>query len=639
MEYSPITIRSSSSEDDEKVLAVRTSSEEDEEDEEKDENEAEEEEEVADDDEEDEYEDYKGHEEVLTTTLKGKLKMCLDDIRISGDFAMSAQFNSFPNPGLEVDGSIISLPLTPSDAVKLRAACREAPFGKGDETLVDANVRKTWEWDSSQFHLRNPSWKGFLDDLLRKVVLKLGMSRVRADPYKLLLYENGSFFKRHKDSGKCPGMIGTLVVSLPSEHGGGDVHLSHGGKTRIFPTAPYSSFDLTALAWFSDVTHEIKEVTSGYRLVLTYNLVHIWGEIPSASYYEQQQARLSKILRYVYRKATGVTQLFYLLGYQYTPASLRLEYLKGRDHAVCQALSRACSDQGFWFLLADVTRSLSTDRSGYDYGNSDDNYLEVKVTRDVKGRQISSGDDIDLEDILGFDPYSMRTPDSEDEGEEYTGNESIPPSQRYYDTAAMIIPKRNTAAMFIKAGSHCTNFITMVAEELERQADDPLTRASALRVMNTYLDNGTYLEDKTIALVARWAVTLKDKGLFNKALRTGLSRNSEACILKAIADGINKAFSADESKRPDWDTWLGYLISNPDSLTKLVSMLATVESHLTKAALQEPFAAWRLSALTKAFKSKTHLDTADFEYIKKLVLARRNNLEWIETRPEACQQR
>lgn len=96
---------------------------------------------------------------------------------------------------------------------------------------------------------------------------------VRAEPYKLLLYEEGSFFKRHKNSEKAPGMVGTLVICLPPKHEGGDVHLSHTGKTCVFTTSKSSTFDLTALAWYSDVAHEIKEITSGYRLVLTYKII------------------------------------------------------------------------------------------------------------------------------------------------------------------------------------------------------------------------------------------------------------------------------------------------------------------------------------------------------------------------------
>lgn len=50
-------------------------------------------------------------------------------------------------------------------------------------------------------------------------------------------------------------MIGTMVVSLPAKHEGGEVHLSHAGKRHVFATSESSALDLAALAWYSDVTH------------------------------------------------------------------------------------------------------------------------------------------------------------------------------------------------------------------------------------------------------------------------------------------------------------------------------------------------------------------------------------------------
>ncbi|RGP79497.1 hypothetical protein FLONG3_2245 [Fusarium longipes] len=48
---------------------------------------------------------------------------------------------------------------------------------------------------------------------------------IRAEIYKMLLYEQGAMFKPHTDIEKIPGMFGTLVISLPSNHTGGDVVL------------------------------------------------------------------------------------------------------------------------------------------------------------------------------------------------------------------------------------------------------------------------------------------------------------------------------------------------------------------------------------------------------------------------------
>jgi len=98
--------------------------------------------------------------------------------------------------------------------------------------------------------------------------------QVRGELSKLVVHEEGAFCLPHQDSKKADGMFGTLVVSLPSKHEGGDVVASHKGKSRTFSSSPGSDFGFSYAAWYSDITHEVKPVTSGYRIVLTYNLIH-----------------------------------------------------------------------------------------------------------------------------------------------------------------------------------------------------------------------------------------------------------------------------------------------------------------------------------------------------------------------------
>lgn len=61
---------------------------------------------------------------------------------------------------------------------------------------------------------------------------------------------------------KDPGMFGTLVICLPSEHTGGTVCLQHGGKSLELSTAPTSAYGYYCLAWYTDVTHEVSYLLS-----------------------------------------------------------------------------------------------------------------------------------------------------------------------------------------------------------------------------------------------------------------------------------------------------------------------------------------------------------------------------------------
>ena len=222
---------------------------------------------------EDEY--YEEEDEPDEEAFKQNLQDCLDHVMHPGTFSSSTTTGVYINPGLRI-GSIgtISLPLSVRDAQAIAAICKQSPFGKGDETVVNENVRKTWELDADEFTCGNPAWQAYLNQLSKQATQNLGVEvAASAQTYKLLLYEEGAFFKPHRDTEKLPGMFGTMVVCLPSEHTGGEVQLVHNGKQQSMVTATTSAHDLSALAWYSDVQHEIKPVTSGYRLVLTYHLV------------------------------------------------------------------------------------------------------------------------------------------------------------------------------------------------------------------------------------------------------------------------------------------------------------------------------------------------------------------------------
>ena len=131
-----------------------------------------------------------------TLCLKKQLSQCLKEINGngSGHFATAGTLPNAFNPGLNVHGlGIIGLPLSKREAVALSKACHQAPFGKGSETIIDAD----------QFELQNPAWQITLDQAVQQVASALGVAggsmSMRAEPYKLLLYEEGAFFESHTE--------------------------------------------------------------------------------------------------------------------------------------------------------------------------------------------------------------------------------------------------------------------------------------------------------------------------------------------------------------------------------------------------------------------------------------------------------
>ena len=124
---------------------------------------------------------------------KLQLQRRLDSITSLGNMAIANNPNSiFPNPGLSINGKgLVSLPLVDRDALTIKEVCRQASFGRGDETVVDTSVRKTWELDHSQFKLTNTEWPEYFKSMSAKLADSLGLKGVVVRPYKLLLYKEG----------------------------------------------------------------------------------------------------------------------------------------------------------------------------------------------------------------------------------------------------------------------------------------------------------------------------------------------------------------------------------------------------------------------------------------------------------------
>lgn len=122
-------------------------------------------------------------------------------------------------PQLEVEGvGPVSLPLLPvQQAKQLIAVADQAPYGRGEQTLLDSNVRRTWQIDADRVRIAGRHWEGTLEAIVARAAEGLGVTApVVAELYKLLVYDQGSFFVSHRDTEKAPGMFATLVSYCPS---------------------------------------------------------------------------------------------------------------------------------------------------------------------------------------------------------------------------------------------------------------------------------------------------------------------------------------------------------------------------------------------------------------------------------------
>ncbi len=194
----------------------------------------------------------------------------------------------------------------------------------------------------------------------------------------------------------------------------------------------------------------MKPVTSGYRFVLTYNLIYTAPGAPqTAASINNGEIRLRNTLtlwKDRMHDSTAPKSLAYILGHQYTEASLSFDQLKGRDRSIVRSLMDACEKEGFCIYLANVHREVEGGCGGYgddewdDYGEfhkiedvcSDETFLRKVIDR--QGSVVAERLKIDDTQFVQHGVFK-REPDDEDYSG-YTGNEGVSATHFYNNTVS-----------------------------------------------------------------------------------------------------------------------------------------------------------------------------------------------------------
>jgi hypothetical protein len=93
-----------------------------------------------------------------------------------GDFYTAGTCEIF-TPGLDVQGvGPIALPLLPVQAEQLIAMAQHAPYGRGEQTLVDTEVRRTWQIGPERVQIRGRSLDWTLENIVGRAAEGLGVT-------------------------------------------------------------------------------------------------------------------------------------------------------------------------------------------------------------------------------------------------------------------------------------------------------------------------------------------------------------------------------------------------------------------------------------------------------------------------------
>lgn len=398
-----------------------------------------------------------------------------------GDFQVSGKHES-PMPLLSVQGvGQLSFPVPDSQARDLIAAAAErAPYGRGDQTLVDESVRKVWQIAPEKISLEGKGWASRFGELVNRVAEGLGLppKEVRAEFYKLLIYDEGGFFQAHRDTEKAGGMFGTLVVTLPSAHEGGELLVRHAGREAVVDLRGTDPGEVGFAAFYADCEHEVQPVVSGHRVCLVFNLILASRQRDGDTQPPDERPfveRAAKALQnWTSRHEAVPEKITWLLDHKYTASGLSFSSLKGRDVVIAKVLLEAAKISGCAFHLGIVHIEESgwaeyTGYSGrrrgrwysddeeeheenYEVGEVCDSHAFIDEWRDSANRPVEFGKiPLGQNEVLPPNALDGEEPD-EIHFSEATGNAGADFERCYLRAAVVLWPESGYDEICLSAG-------------------------------------------------------------------------------------------------------------------------------------------------------------------------------------------
>ena len=277
------------------------------------------------------------------------LEAILSDVNQPGDFFIAGVVE-IPMPRVEVaDVGTLSFPIPRPQIEAMIQHATRAPYGRGEETIVDTFVRNVWQISPGAVKISGKSWAASFENILSTVTAGLGChdAAISAELYKLLVYDRGGFFLAHRDTEKTAGMFGTLVVTLPSAYRGGALRIRHADREVTVETNATEPSEISFVAFYADCEHEALPVQEGNRVCLVYNLIQKPAKgkdrVLKAPNYGSLVAAAATILEGYWNSPNAPAKLAWLLDHQYSPAGLSFSSLKGADAAKSQVLMQAAA--------------------------------------------------------------------------------------------------------------------------------------------------------------------------------------------------------------------------------------------------------------------------------------------------------
>jgi len=402
-----------------------------------------------------------------------------------------------PMPRIEVEGAqALSFPITEGQARSLAAVAEPAPYGRGEQTLVDSSVRACRQIDAARVRITGGAWWDTLAQVVGLAAAGLGCppEHTSEQLYKMLVYEPGGFFVPHRDTEKVDGMVATLVVALPVAGAGGELVIRHRERQAVVDLHTDEPTELAFAAFYADCVHEIRPVTAGHRIVLVYHLV-VRGAaaavLRAAPDFGAQEQQIADQLRNWEETSAAGDKLVWLLEHQYSEAGLSFDVLKTGDAALGSVLARAVQrvNHALYAAILSIDESGTVADSGdfpdwddpedYDWDDEDWDDEQIDSTRELFGLVAPDGSRPDYGalpllagKLLPSGALDGAEPDHEDS--RVTGNEGVQLSRSFRRAVLVLWPRGRTLGTLARGGIE--RAVVWFADDLARQEHDPEAR-------------------------------------------------------------------------------------------------------------------------------------------------------------------
>ena len=500
--------------------------------------------------------------------------------QISGPKSFSAHLTAPPNHlKMEVKGvGPLKFPINIKQAKALIKEADLAPFGHKEKTIVDLSVRNVWEIKGSKVKIDKKLWNQTFQPILEELHDSLGMpeGRIQAKLDKLLIYEKRQFFTVHQDSEKEDNMLASLVVALPSVHKGGQLIVSHHKENKKHNIKKADMEKLNFFGFYSDCYHEIKKVTEGYRVILTYHIsVGSPQDPPQILLKENNQKKLHQAIKSYFESPTTnpssgpyeaeKRRLVYFLDHQYTPKNLSPKTLKGVDNFAFQALKQTSDELGLniflalanthemWNCIEEYPRHGHGYSDYYDGEGSEGNYdLEELIEestslddwRSFDGKKLNYGEvGVSDSEIFFGRPNSQFKPHNE-EYEGFMGNYGNTLDRWYHRATIVLWPKEKHFDLMHGEGPE---YVISLIEEALQSGDKnnikkTITAWENLRSYRSYDDQE--LLKKALSLAKRFQDPQLSKKILSHFQLTEF-KSSLITPFLSLSDSYGKDFCGD----------------------------------------------------------------------------------------------